>query len=298
MSLIPGTLPSGSCYGTPQQLLELFSQYLDVPAFAVSSKVLYSAVSPSPNTDYVWVDTTGGDTPLLNLYNDATGGYEPFPFAGGVSSNERLISDKTAITTLVNADLLLVSTLSGGSYSSLKKITFANAVSQIPAGTITPAQLSQPFTSATAVTPTGVTVVDFTGIPSWAKRVTVMFKGVSTSGADVYLIQIGSGSFTTTGYESATVYAGTSTSGMSGTAGFYMWNGTSAEIHSGTYTISLFSGTTYVGSGVHSYHAQTYTVTGAGVSPSLVGAIDRVRVTTNTGVDTFDLGSINIMYEG
>jgi len=148
MSLIPGTLPSGACYGTPQELLDLFAQYLAIPAFAVSSKVLYSAVSPSPNTDYVWVDTAGGDTPLLNLYNDATGGYEPFPFAGGVSSNERLISDKTEITTLDNFDLLLVGTLSGGSYSSLKKITFANAASQIPAGTITYPMLSTSATEA------------------------------------------------------------------------------------------------------------------------------------------------------
>ena len=171
MSLIPGTLPSGSCYGTPQQLLELFSQYLDIPAFAVSSKVLYSAVSPSPNTDYVWVNTTGGDTPLLNLYNDATGGYEPFPFAGGVSSNERLISDKTAITTLVNADLLLVSTLSGGSYSSLKKITFANAASQIPAGTITYPMLSTSATEADNVAKrTAKAWVNFNGTGTVAVR--------------------------------------------------------------------------------------------------------------------------------
>jgi len=147
MSLIPGTLPSGACYGTPQELLDLFAQYLDIPAFAVSSKVLYSATSPSPNTDFVWINTAGGDTPLLNLYNDATGGYEPFPFAGGVSSNERLISDKTAITTLVNSDLFLVGTLGGGSYSSLKKITWANMAGQIPAGSVTFPMLS---TSATA----------------------------------------------------------------------------------------------------------------------------------------------------
>jgi hypothetical protein len=148
MSLIPGTLPSGACYGTPQELLDLFAQYLVIPAFAVSSKVLYSATSPMPNTEFVWVNTAGGDTPLLNLYNDATGGYEPFPFAGGVSSNERLISDKTEITTLDNSDLLLVGTLSGGSYSSLKKITFANASSQIPAGTITYPMLSTSATEA------------------------------------------------------------------------------------------------------------------------------------------------------
>ena len=168
---------------------------------------------------------------------------------------------------------------------------------------VTPAKLSQPMTLGTAKAYnwnglTTNTSLDFTGIPSWVKKVTVMFNGVSTSGANVYLIQIGSGSFVTSGYASSTVYAGTSTSGMSGTAGFYMWNGTSAEIHSGTFIISQFSGTTYVGSGLYSYHAQTYTVTGAGVSPALSGALDRVRITTDTGTDTFDLGSVNIMYEG
>jgi molybdopterin-binding protein len=155
MSLIPGVLPSGACYGTPQELLDLFSQYLTVPAFAVSSKVLYSATSPSPNTDFVWINTAGGDTPLLNLYNDATGGYEPFPFAGGVSSNERLISDKTAITTLANSDLLLVSTLGGGASSSLKKITVANA--SLKLGKVV--QIVEGSTS-TAVTVSTLTLTD------------------------------------------------------------------------------------------------------------------------------------------
>ena len=151
MSLIPGTLPSGACYGTPQELLDLFAQYLDVPAFATLDKVLYSATSPYPNTGFVWINTAGGDTPILNLYNDATGGYEPFPFAGGVSSNERLISDKTAITTLDNSDVLLVGTLGGGSYSSLKKITWANMAGQIPSGTITYPMLSNIATEASNV---------------------------------------------------------------------------------------------------------------------------------------------------
>lgn len=178
-----------------------------------------------------------------------------------------------------------------------------NVTTTLANGIVTPAKLSQPLTLATALAYnwnglTTNTSLDFTGIPSWAKRITVMFNGVSTSGSNVYLIQIGSGSFVTSGYASSTVYAGASTSGMSGTAGFYMWNGTSSEIHSGTYTIYQFSGTTYVGSGLYSYHAQTYTVTGAGVSPALSGALDRVRITTVGGTDTFDAGSINIMYEG
>ena len=193
------------------------------------------------------------------------------------------------------ADILSVDSSNNVSFSAGISATINSAT--INSATINSSTINGgAITLSTAQNATG-TNVDFTGIPNWAKRVTVMFNGVSTTGASVYLIQIGSGSFVTSGYASSTVYAGASTSGMSGTAGFYMWNGTSSEIHSGTYTISRFSGTTYVGSGLYSYHGQTYTVTGAGVSPALSGALDMVRITTVSG-DTFDSGSINIMYEG
>jgi len=45
--------------------------------------------------------------------------------------------------------------------------------------------------SGTAVASTSGTSIDFTSIPSWVKRVTVMFAGVSTNGTGSYLIQIG-----------------------------------------------------------------------------------------------------------
>ena len=48
--------------------------------------------------------------------------------------------------------------------------------------------------SGTAVASTSGTSIDFTGIPSWVKRITVMFNGVSTSGTSFKQIQIGSGS--------------------------------------------------------------------------------------------------------
>lgn len=142
MSLIPGTLPSGACYGTPQELLDLFAQYLDIPAFAVSSKVIYSATSPMPNTDFVWVDTTGSTTPVFKLYNEIIGDYQEYPFQGQLSpaGAETLISGKTAITTLASSDLFLVS--QAGTSAVLKKITWANVATQIPAGTITFSMLS------------------------------------------------------------------------------------------------------------------------------------------------------------
>lgn len=129
MSLIPGSLPSDTCYGTPQELLELFAQYLDIPAFAVSSKVLYSAVDPSPNTDFLWVNTLVPSSPVLSVYNN--GAYREYPFEGSLSPGrpETLINGKTAITALVAADQLLVS--QAGSSPVLKKITVSDARSSI-----------------------------------------------------------------------------------------------------------------------------------------------------------------------
>jgi hypothetical protein len=153
MALVPGTLPTGTCYGTPQDLLELFAQYLDIPAFAVSSKVLYSATSPYPNTDFVWVDTAGGTLPVLKLYNETVNSYEEYPFQGQLSpgASETLISNKSAISSLSASDHFLVS--KAGSYSVLKKIAFSDLVAAIvpSAGSITYPMLSTSTTESVNV---------------------------------------------------------------------------------------------------------------------------------------------------
>ena len=155
-----------------------------------------------------------------------------------------------------------------------------------------------PIVAATAVTCAGQTSIDFTGIPSWVKRITVMFSGVSTSGTSNILIQIGSGSFTTSGYVSLAQQSG---SGATSTAGFIVTQAiTAANNLYGFVGINLISGTTYVESG------NTGTGSGAvfnssGGSPALSAALDRVRITTVNGTDTFDTtpsaGTINIIYE-
>jgi hypothetical protein len=157
--------------------------------------------------------------------------------------------------------------------------------------------IPNPLTSGTAVATTSGTAIDFTGIPSWAKRITLLFNDVSTTANGTFLIQIGSGSITSTGYLASTSYQGASTNGSTQTGGFAMWHGSAGEKHSGSYTINLVTGFTYVGSGVYGYSSlQGYTVTGGGVV-TLSGVPDRLRLTTTSGTETFDAGSINIMYE-
>jgi len=155
------------------------------------------------------------------------------------------------------------------------------------------------ITSGTAVASTSGTSIDFTSIPSWVKRVTVMFNGVSTNGTSNILIQIGSGSVTTSGYSSSATFATNSVGSVTSTAGLIVTSAiAAASVSNGNITLCLQNSNTWTSSSVLSLVTSTGTQFSAGVSPSLGGALDRVRVTTVNGTDTFDAGSINILYEG
>lgn len=156
------------------------------------------------------------------------------------------------------------------------------------------------LTSATAQASTSGTSIDFTSIPSWVKRITVMFNGVSLSGSSNFLVQIGAGSVTSSGYVSASV---TSFSGspynisVSSTAGFVVYSGAAGVGVSGLITIATVGSNTWVES-----HSTSTTASGplsmqGGGNLALGGTLDRVRITTVNGTDTFDAGSINILYE-
>ena len=154
---------------------------------------------------------------------------------------------------------------------------------------------------ATAVASTSGTSIDFTSIPSWVRRITVMFNGVSTSGTSFVIVQIGSSSFSTSGYVSTSSWTNDvgSVALTAQSAGFGIYGNTAAYTRNGIMTLTLISGNTWVCS--HSiggsYSGTFYSANGGGVSPALAGVLDRVRITTAGGTDTFDAGSINILYE-
>jgi hypothetical protein len=156
--------------------------------------------------------------------------------------------------------------------------------------------------SGTAVASTSGTSIDFTSIPSWVKRITVMLGSVSTSGTSAVQIQIGSGSVANTGYISTgfTGSTGASPTGTTGTAGFLLNdNSVAARSITGTAVISLLNSTTNLWVCSWSGIQDSFAVfeLGSG-NKALSGALDRVRITTVNGTDTFDAGSINILYEG
>jgi len=153
------------------------------------------------------------------------------------------------------------------------------------------------ITSGTAVASTSGTSIDFTGLPSWIKRITVMFSGVSLSGTAGLLVQIGAGSVTTSGYVSSSAYCGTATVGFTSTAGFLITSGgSSADLFRGIVTIATLGSNVWVSQGNLS-RGDTYVWVNAG-SLALSGTLDRIRITTTNGTDAFDAGTINIMYEG
>lgn len=163
------------------------------------------------------------------------------------------------------------------------------------------------MTLATAKASTSGTSIDFspadgTGIPSWVKRVTVMFSGVSTNGSSSPMVQLGtSAGVATTGYlGSSSVQASGAAAVLIPTNGFIVVTstyGSSASILYGHVTCSLITGNTWIVSGVtgRSDSAQTYVLGG---QVALSGTLDRIRITTVSGTDAFDAGSINILYEG
>ena len=149
--------------------------------------------------------------------------------------------------------------------------------------------------SGTAVASTSGTSIDFTGIPSTAKRITVMFNGVSTNGTSNMQIQLGSGSPTTSGYLGQVWQANTGNATFS--SGFALATSTSATFTNyGAIVFNNVSGNTWVGFG-NLGRVTSGDVISLGGAIALSGALDRVRITTANGTDTFDAGSINILWE-
>lgn len=169
-------------------------------------------------------------------------------------------------------------------------------------GTITPSSLTQWMTQGTAVTPTTGTSVDFTSLPSWIKRVTVLLNGVSLSGAALLRFRLGTSSgFVTTGYNT-TSWAFNSVTGnaiQQQSAGFAVYDAApdTGDIYYGKIVFENISGNTWIGTGNFCQAGATTTVYNVNGSIALASALTQLQVTSSNGTDTFDAGTINIIYE-
>lgn len=149
---------------------------------------------------------------------------------------------------------------------------------------------------STAQATTSGTAIDFTGIPSWVKRVTVMFESQSTNGSSPTIIQLGSGSMQTSGYVGFAMNG--VTSGVNTSLGILTTASIGASsVRTGHMTLTHMGSNKWVASGVTE---DAVAANGSIFScvVTLSGTLDRLRLTTINGTDTFDAGSVNIMYEG
>lgn len=184
--------------------------------------------------------------------------------------------------------------------SAANTLNFAtNTTSQVSissGGIVTGTAGNLMLVSGTTQASTSGTSITFTDIPSWAKRVTVLFNNVSTSGTSNIQVQIGSGSVTTTGYLSSSVAANGSIANA--TTGFLQTQiVVAANNYSGQSTIFAMGSNLYMASGnLVTTNSANNGMNNAG-TVTLSGALDRVVITTVNGTDTFDAGSINIQYE-
>lgn len=159
----------------------------------------------------------------------------------------------------------------------------------------TTAYVDSKMVLGTAVNSTSGTSIDFTGIPSWVKRITVMFEGVSTNGGSPVQIQLGdSGGIENSGYFSAST---NSTVTSNYTSGFGIYAAQAQNIRNGIMDILKINNNNFVQSHNIGLSDTTIAISGGG-SKTLSATLDRIRITTVNGTDTFDAGQINIMYEG
>jgi hypothetical protein len=156
------------------------------------------------------------------------------------------------------------------------------------------------LTSGTSIASTSGTSIDFTSIPSWVKRITVLLNGVSTNGTSVVQVQLGdSGGVETTGYLTAVGLissANNTTRYANYTTGFATAHGgASADVWRSTMIFNYFGSNIWVGTGTSYNSADSISM--ASGTKTLTDTLDRVRITTVNGTDTFDAGSVNILYE-
>jgi hypothetical protein len=161
--------------------------------------------------------------------------------------------------------------------------------------TLTATTVTGTITQGTAVASTSGTSIDFTGIPSWAKKITVMFDNLSCNATFSPTLRLGTSSgFEATGYNGGIVLSDGS---LGSTVGIIMAETSlvAAATLSGHIVISLLNNNTWA------YAINGYALSAGyagGGTKTLAATLDRLRITTTQGTPTFDLGSINIQYEG
>lgn len=211
-----------------------------------------------------------------------------------LTGNQTIAGVKTFSSTIVgnlngNASTATTATSAG-------TVTGSVDGANITDNTVTPAKLTQKFTVGAAIPTTSGANIDINGVfPSWARHIRLAHVGVSTNGTDPLRYQLGdSGGIENTGYASNGLLAasGSAAAYAASTAGFDTGNPAAATFAlNGIVEFISSDGLTWVCVGnLGNPNDGRFTVFGG--FKTLSAALDRIRLTTQGGTNTFDAGSI------
>jgi len=217
-------------------------------------------------------------------------------FSGSITSGGTVLTAGTPTAGTIQIGQVIAGTNVAAGTSILAQLTGTPG----GAGTYT---VSLPATGTVngAITVVGV---DFYGIPSTAKRITLMCSAIGQAGAGSnFLIQLGyatgpsTGTIVNSGYTTTGAYFGPSQLGITSTAGIGFITAVGpAYTFRGTTVIEPLSSTSWIGTSSFA-RSDGYMILSSGTITNLGGTLDRIRFTTVNGTDTFAGGSINILYE-
>jgi len=152
------------------------------------------------------------------------------------------------------------------------------------------------LTRMTYVTTTSGSSFDVTNIPSGVRRIVISFNGISLSGSDKYLVQLGdSGGIETSGYLSGNSWVGGPYPAFnSSTSGLLFGMTSSGYEFIGSMVIHNVTGNTWISHQAGS--SGTYYTQVGGGAKTLSGELTQLRLTV-TGSNTFDQGGFAVFYE-
>lgn len=189
--------------------------------------------------------------------------------------------------------------------TGIQTLTNKTLTSPTITGAVMSSMESSVITAGTAVSVSG-TSVGFTNIPSWVKRITFQLYAVSTDGTSGNLtVQFGTGgtpTYVTSGYNgTSSIIRGSTSTASAGaiSSGFDLLRGlANTAFTSGAFVFTLVDSATdkWICSAVIARSDEATTIFTAGYI-DLSSALTAVRLTTTTGVNSFDSGSLNILYE-
>jgi hypothetical protein len=218
----------------------------------------------------------------------------------------------TAISTDTSGTLNIVTGSGSGANAitidASQNVTFANAITTTGSATVggnlaitgtltATGGVTGSLKLGTAVASTSGTSIDYTSLPTGINRITMMFAGVSTNGSSNHLVRLGtSGGILTSGYVGSAAQDGSAGQTLL-TSGFMFANNSSSDLVSGQIILTHMGSNIWVATGWQGRENTAESVRIVYGRVNLSGVLDRIRYTTVNGTDTFDAGSINILYE-